>query len=222
MNEMTQPTGGLSEGPEPAPKGKRFGVAIIDLIVVPVLLGIVSGLVLMKVPDSLRNVLLVVINMIWLVFRDLVYSPGRQMIGLKLVNLTGEKVSESQVVEAVRHALDAHHHRVGFFTLTPVWGETPYYQLLLEARDTPPPQLGEQLASTIDAKLQELNCEYQEKRLTGRLASLRLARLTDGSWRRFAEQRQARLGGSIEQYKHPCLMPDPEAVARAFGDQLRG
>lgn len=142
--------------------------------------------------------------------------------GAHISNLTGEKVSESQVVEAVRHALDAHHQRVGFFTLTPVWGEPPYYQLLLEARDMPPPQLGEQLASSIDAKLQVLNCEYQEKRSTDRLAPLRLARLTDGSWRRFAEQRQARLGGSIEQYKHPCLMPDLEAVARAFGDQLRG
>ncbi len=142
--------------------------------------------------------------------------------GAHISNLTGEKVSESQVVEAVRHALDAHHHRVGFFTLTPVWGEPPYYQLLLEARDMPHPQLGEQLASTIDSKLQELNCEYQEKRSTGRLAPLRLARLIDGSWRRFAEQRQTRLGGSIEQYKHPCLMPDLDAVARAFGDQLRG
>ena len=142
--------------------------------------------------------------------------------GAHIANLTGEKVSESQVVEAVRHALDSHHHRVGFFTLTPVWGEPPYYQLLLEACDTPSPQVGEQLASTIDAKLQELNCEYQEKRSTGRLDPLRLAKLSDGSWRRFAEQRQTRLGGSIEQYKHPCLMPDLEAVARAFGDQLRG
>ena len=142
--------------------------------------------------------------------------------GAHISNLTGEKVSESQVVEAVRHALDAHRHRVGFFTLTPVWSEPPYYQLLLEARDMPPPQLGEQLANTIDTKLQELNCEYQEKRSTGRLAPLRLARLIDGSWRRFSEQRQTRLGGSIEQYKHPCLMPDLEAVTRAFGDQLRG
>ncbi|MBC7815687.1 MAG: GH3 auxin-responsive promoter family protein [Planctomycetaceae bacterium] len=142
--------------------------------------------------------------------------------GAHISNLTGEKVSESQVVEAVRHALDTIHHRVGFFTLTPVWGERPYYQLLLEARDTPPLQLGEQLVSAIDNKLQELNCEYQEKRSTGRLGPLRLTRLADGSWRQFAEQRQTRLGGSIEQYKHLCLMPDLEAVARAFGDQLRG
>jgi hypothetical protein len=142
--------------------------------------------------------------------------------GVHISNLTGEKISESQVVEAVRFALDVHRHRVGFFTLTPVWGEPPYYQLLLEARDLPPASLGEQLAQTIDSKLRELNCEYQEKRSTGRLDPLRLSRLTDGSWRRFAEQRQASLGGSIEQYKHPCLMPDLEAVARAFGDQLHG
>ncbi|MFM9960741.1 MAG: GH3 auxin-responsive promoter family protein [Planctomycetaceae bacterium] len=140
--------------------------------------------------------------------------------GAHISNLTGEKVSESQVVEAVRHALDAIRHRVGFFTLTPVWDEPPYYQLLLEARDTPAPHIGEQLASRIDTKLQELNCEYHEKRTTGRLAPMRLTRLSDGSWRRFAEQKQARLGGSVEQYKHPCLIPDLDAVARAFGDQL--
>ena len=142
--------------------------------------------------------------------------------GAHISNLTGEKVSESQVVDAVRRALDVSQHRVGFFTLTPVWGNPPYYQLLLEACDTPPPLVGEQLAKTIDLKLQELNCEYQEKRATGRLAPLKLTRLNDGSWRRFAEQRQTPFGGSVEQYKHPCLMPDVEQVALAFGDQLLG
>jgi hypothetical protein len=139
--------------------------------------------------------------------------------GAHISNLTGEKVSESQVVDAVRYALDAHCHRVGYFTLTPVWGEPPYYQLLLEARDAPPAPQDEQLAGAIDDRLQSLNCEYQEKRSTGRLAPLRLSRLKDGAWRSFAEQRQTRLGGSIEQYKHPCLMPDLEAVARAFSGQ---
>ncbi len=142
--------------------------------------------------------------------------------GAHISNLTGEKVSESQAVEAVQHALDAIRHRVSYFTLTPVWGEPPYYQLLLESRDTPSAKVGEQLASAIDDKLQALNCEYQEKRTTGRLGPLRLTRLADGSWRRFAEHRQTRLGGSVEQYKHQCLMPDLESVDRAFGDQWRG
>ncbi len=140
--------------------------------------------------------------------------------GAHISNLTGEKVSESQVVDAVRHALDSNRHRVSFFTLTPVWGEPPHYQLLLEAGDVPTSELAERLASATDSKLQELNCEYQEKRSTGRLGPLQVTRLQPGTWRRFAEQRQSRLGGSVEQYKHPCLMPDLEAVTRSFSGQM--
>ena len=123
------------------------------------------------------------------------------------------------LVDAVRHALDTNRHQVGFFTLTPVWGDPPYYQLLLEAGDVPNSDLAERLAQATDAKLQELNCEYEEKRSTGRLGPMRVVRLRPGAWRRFAEQRQARLGGSVEQYKHPCLIPDLEAVAQLFDGQ---
>lgn len=140
--------------------------------------------------------------------------------GAHISNLTGEKVSESQVVEAVQHGLDTNDHHVAFFTLTPVWGVPPYYQLLLEAGELPTVELADRIAFATDIKLQELNCEYQEKRSTGRLGPLRAVRLQNGAWRRFAEQRQLRLGGSVEQYKHPCLMPDLEAVARCFSGQM--
>ena len=139
--------------------------------------------------------------------------------GAHISNLTGEKISESQVVDSVRHALDTNRHRVNYFTLTPVWNDPPYYQLLLEADDVPTSELAERLSEATDTKLQELNCEYQEKRSTGRLGPLRTTRLQSGTWRRLAEQRQARLGGSIEQYKHPCLIPDLEAVAKVIDGQ---
>lgn len=142
--------------------------------------------------------------------------------GAYISNLTGEKISESQVVDAVRHALDTNRHQVGFFTLTPVWGDPPFYQLLLETGDVPNSDLAERLAYATDAKLQELNCEYEEKRSTGRLGPMRVTRLKFGAWRRFAEQRQARLGGSVEQYKHPCLIPDLKAVAQLFEGQTLG
>lgn len=141
--------------------------------------------------------------------------------GAHISNLTGEKIAESQVVDAVRHALEVTRHRADFFTVTPVWGDPPHYQLLLEATDVPSLDLAERLASATDAKLQELNCEYQEKRATGRLDPLRVTTLRPGAWQRFAERRQARLGGSVEQYKHPCLMPDLDEVARTLSDLLQ-
>ncbi len=88
---MADITGGFSSGPASAPKGRRFAAAVIDLIIIPILLGVILGLVLLNVPEVVRNAVLIVVNIGWLIFRDGVYSPGRSMVGLKLVSLTGDK-----------------------------------------------------------------------------------------------------------------------------------
>ena len=79
------------EGLVPASKGKRFAAGLVDLVVIPIVLGIVIGLVLLAAPDMVRSIVLVLVNIIWLVFRDAVYSPGRAMVKIKLISLTGEK-----------------------------------------------------------------------------------------------------------------------------------
>ena len=86
------------EGLVPASKGKRFAAGLIDLVVIPIVLGIVIGLVLLAAPDMVRSIVLVLVNIIWLVFRDAVYSPGRAMIKVKLVSLTGVKVTWLQAL----------------------------------------------------------------------------------------------------------------------------
>ena len=82
----------------PASKGKRFASGLIDLVVIPIVLGIVIGLVLLAAPDMVRSIVLVLVNIIWLVFRDAVYSPGRAMVKIKIVSLTGEKVTWLQAL----------------------------------------------------------------------------------------------------------------------------
>ena len=47
------------------------------------------------------------------------------------------------------------------------------------------------------------------KRSSARLGAVRSALLPTGAWQRWARQRLARTGGTLEQYKHPCLIPDP-------------
>ena len=79
-----------------APKGRRFAAGVIDLVIVPILLGIVIGIMLLNVGDNVRSIILVGVNIAWLIFRDAVYSPGRAMVGLKLVSLTGDKASLGQ------------------------------------------------------------------------------------------------------------------------------
>jgi uncharacterized RDD family membrane protein YckC len=88
-------TGGF-QGTGLAPKGKRFLSALVDLLIVPILLGVLAGLVLMAVPEAIRNIILIAINIGWLIFRDVVFSPGRKLTNLKLVSADGGPVSIGQ------------------------------------------------------------------------------------------------------------------------------
>jgi len=128
--------------------------------------------------------------------------------GAHIANLTGEKITESQVVSAVRKGVQRYQSEFTHYSLSPVWGEPPSYRLHVEGHElagVPNPQ---GLIDFIDASLQTINCEYQEKRSSGRLSPMQWCALDAGTWKRFTRQRQSRFGGSAEQYKHPCLVPD--------------
>ena len=137
--------------------------------------------------------------------------------GAHISNVTGEKVSESQVVEAVKECVSQMSVPLKHFTVTPVWDEPPRYQLIAEQRDFSSSDLIEKFLRGVDTQLQTINCEYREKRNTGRLGDMTFFPLPDDTWTRFTRKRQATLGGSLEQYKHPCLVPDLK-----FSDQLVG
>ncbi len=57
--------------------------------------------------------------------------------GAHIANLTGEKISESQVVAAVRGATDEMRLCLSHFTVSPVWGNPPKYHLHIEQADIP-------------------------------------------------------------------------------------
>ncbi len=81
-----------------ASKGKRFAAGVIDLILIPIVLGLVVGLLLVAAPDAVRSVILVLVNVLWLIVRDAFFSPGRKMVGLRLISLKGDKVTIGQAV----------------------------------------------------------------------------------------------------------------------------
>ena len=137
--------------------------------------------------------------------------------GAHISNVTGEKVSESQVVEAVKDCVSKMEVPLRHFTVTPVWDEPPRYQLIAEQRDFHSSDLVDRFIRGVDTQLQSINIEYREKRNTGRLGDMTFFPLPDDTWSRFTRKRQATLGGSLEQYKHPCLVPDLK-----FSDQLVG
>ena len=139
--------------------------------------------------------------------------------GAHISSITGEKISEAQVVTAVGQATKALEVELPCYCVVPVWGELPGYRLLVEAEDLPAPEIARQLAAHADGQLQSLNLEYGEKRRSGRLAPLEHRALPAGSWARLARERQSRPGASPEQYKHPCLIPDLRFYERFVRDE---
>lgn len=132
--------------------------------------------------------------------------------GAYIASVTGEKVTEKQIVEAVRSALEAHGlSSTSYFTAAPEWGDPPRYRFLFEQSEST--IFNDAMIADIDSTMRQLNVEYDEKRGTGRLLPLQALRLPDGVWAKFAADRQSGLGGSAEQYKHPCLLPTIEKLA---------
>ncbi len=123
--------------------------------------------------------------------------------GNRFANMTGEKLSEHHVTQAMA----ALGWAVSAYTVAPVWNETqPHYAILLEESEdrTPFPAL--------DAALAEVNIEYAAKRQSGRLGPIRVALLPPGTWAAWDRARLATSGGSAEQYKRPCLQGDLKFV----------
>jgi hypothetical protein len=69
---------------------------------------------------------------------------------------------------------------------------------------------GLRLVELLDRRLREVNVEYAAKRESQRLGPARLALLPACTWHEWDRQRLVRTGGTPEQYKHPCLIPDPK------------
>ncbi len=140
--------------------------------------------------------------------------------GAHISSITGEKLAESQVVEAVNRVSQASDMKLNLFTLTPQWGEPPGYTLFLWC-DNQVKKRGEmdlqRFAADVDQELARVNEEYRDKRESGRLAPVRAQTLSPEHWNSFTSTRQSRSGGSPEQYKHPCLLPDPEFQGLLFG-----
>jgi GH3 auxin-responsive promoter len=133
--------------------------------------------------------------------------------GAHFSSLTGEKLSEFQVVSAINDAQRALGFRLGSYLLLPTWGEPPSYTLLVEESDIAEGSASERLEAEAERRLRMVNLEYDNRRSTMRLGPVRLRRLVSGSWADFQKRRLARSGGTVEQYKQPHLMPDLAAIS---------
>ncbi|MFO0964224.1 MAG: GH3 auxin-responsive promoter family protein [Gemmataceae bacterium] len=129
--------------------------------------------------------------------------------GSLFANLTGEKLSEYHVTGAMGEVLRELNLNLTSYSMAPCWDDTqPYYGLFVERGDLPEPKAGEALIRSLERRLQEKNIEYASKRESQRLGAIRLNIIPTRTWQDWDRQRLARTGGTLEQYKHPCLIPD--------------
>jgi GH3 auxin-responsive promoter len=128
--------------------------------------------------------------------------------GQNFGNLTGEKLSEYQVTQAVADVTRGRGLSMPVYVLAPCWDEhQPYYGLFVE-RGAWDESDARSALSEIDAALGGANDEYRAKRASGRLGPVRARWLPPGTWAKWDAERLARSGGPPEQYKHPCLIGD--------------
>ena len=87
MADFSSESIGGGPGASVASIGRRFAAAWVDLVLIPIFLGVIAGLLLLGAPEGIRNVILVLLNIGWMIFRDAVFSPGRRFDWRKIINI---------------------------------------------------------------------------------------------------------------------------------------
>lgn len=134
-------------------------------------------------------------------------------------SITGEKLTERQVVEAYRRCLGQ--TDAGHFVLAPHWGQPPHYVLHLESMR--PSELSAEcgsrtdtnefdrdralaLAQRLDERIGEINFEYASKRQSGRLGPIGVNLIDAGYLAQRGQRLARRYRRANEQYKHRYLL----------------
>ncbi len=128
--------------------------------------------------------------------------------GAHFASMTGEKLSEHQVVRAVQGALDERGIKLEHFTMVPIPGDPAQYVLLVESALEA--SALEKLAASVDRHLCQANFEYEDRLASNRLAALEIHPVPTGTWDALRDRKISRRGGSTEQYKHPFLASSPD------------
>ncbi|SMP46585.1 GH3 auxin-responsive promoter [Neorhodopirellula lusitana] len=132
--------------------------------------------------------------------------------GAHYSSMTGEKLSEVQVTQAIGQAFEDLGLDIEHYSLVPVPGDPAYYQLLVEE------QLGsdaaQRLANQVDQRLSEVNCEYEERLQGNRMGGVVVKSVPEGTWETHRQQQTSGEGNDNYAYKHPFLAAKPELAER--------
>lgn len=136
--------------------------------------------------------------------------------GKGVTSLTGEKLYETQTIEAVRNISERYGLATAFFILV-ADEDASAYTLFIE--------VGERwgldahaIAAVVDRRLGELNIEYHSKRKSGRLGALTLVWLKQGVAEAYkaacvrAGQREIQFKPAVLQYRKDLVLPFDDYV----------
>lgn len=134
--------------------------------------------------------------------------------GLGISSITGEKITEEQVLTAFRQVtnqlnLDTINH----FTTEVKLSLPPYYVCFVELESRLPHSVEEAFVRLFDQSLRGQNPEYEEKRSSNRLAMPRLEVLPAGTYKSLRQQRVAE-GAPEAQVKIPILSTSSSFAGR--------
>lgn len=129
--------------------------------------------------------------------------------GRHFSSITGEKLSEHQVVMAVTKSFDELNLPPCTFTLAPTMGVKPRYQLLLESAAHL--QAANPLARLVQQNLAAVNEEYADKCRSGRIEPVAIHEIPVGTWAALRAER-SRARGNFEEFKQPLLVGDVDFV----------
>ena len=129
--------------------------------------------------------------------------------GEHITSLAGEKLTEWQVVNAVRRASKEINMPVDSFTAVAKPGNVPHYDLLVELHDEYDSKLEREFLHRTDVHLKEFNIEYRNKRESGRLGDPKLKIVRQGSYAELHKSKSIQ-GAHDAQVKIACLTEDSE------------
>lgn len=129
----------------------------------------------------------------------------------RVASVAGEKLTENQVVEAVRMAGARLKVPEFDFVLAPHWQDPPFYRMNCSLSATT------ELAEAVDRALSEQNEEYRSRRKSLRLGSLQVRSVDPAVISGMDQALMAARGSSAEQYKRPCLLTELDEDDRMLG-----
>jgi hypothetical protein len=129
--------------------------------------------------------------------------------GQGMTNITGEKLTESQVTGALVDAVDRGDFDVQHFTAAVEWGEPPRYAFYAELGESVTRERMTELVGALDRALSARNIEYEAKRDSQRLGAPVLRRVAPGTYQALRQKRVAE-GAPEAQVKIPQLSTDME------------